>query len=98
MCLSSDLSGQWRDAITPARSLADDVRSNFGRHRQSQKFPLPACRAVHADLYTAIGWHFVRPREEAIRVSLPSRPESISTSRVHVEVGKGRISISFWLS
>jgi hypothetical protein len=88
MCLSSDLSGQRRDAITPARSLADDVRSNFGRHRQSQKFPLPACRVVHAHLYTAIGWHSVPPREEAIQVSLPSRPESISAERVHVEVGK----------
>jgi hypothetical protein len=72
MCLHLILSGQRRDAITPALSLADDVRSNFGRHRQSQKFPLPACRVVRSHLYTAIGWHSVPPREEAIRISLPS--------------------------
>src|SRR6266702_4082542 len=65
-----------------------DVRSNFGRRRQSQKFPLPACRAARARLYTAIGWHSVPPREEAIRVSLLSRLESITAARVHVEVGK----------
>src|SRR5271168_5002170 len=65
-----------------------DVRSNFERHRQSQKFPLPACRVMRAHLYTAIGWHSVPPKEEEIRVYLPSRPESISAARVHVEVGK----------
>src|ERR1700677_3720371 len=74
--------------ITLAHSLADDVCSNFGRPRQSQKFPLPACRGVRAHLYTAIGWHSVPPREEAIRVSLPGRPESIGAVRVHVEADK----------
>ena len=76
------------DAITLAHSFADDVRSSFGRYHQSQNIPLPACRVVSAHLYTAIDWHSVLPREEAIPVSLPSQPESISAERVHVEVGK----------
>jgi len=84
---SSDLSGQQRGAITLSRSLADDARSNFGRLRQSQKCPLPACRVVRAHLYTAIGWHSVPPREEAIQALL-SWPVSIGAARGHVEVGK----------
>src|SRR5437763_10690396 len=67
---------------------ADDERSNSVQHCRSRKLRLPASRAVNAHLHIAIGWHSVRPREEAIRVCLPFRPESISASRVHVEVGK----------
>src|SRR6478672_628666 len=63
---------------------SDDVRSNFGRRRQSQKFPLPAYRVERVHLCTVPSWHSVPPREEVIPAAPPSRPESLSAAREHV--------------
>src|SRR4029077_15963765 len=73
--------------IVFAPRLDDDECSSSEQHRQSQKSPPLMCRVAPAPWYSAISWRSVPPREEAIRVSLPSRLESISTARVHVEVG-----------